>query len=75
MSALPHLLHRLKRRIGLQMLHTREAQLDAAISAAELQIIELHDHLADLQDTRRIVSARLRMADAHPNHAEEPACN
>lgn len=75
MSALLHLMHRLRRHIGLQLLRTRAAQLDASITETEQQITELQDHLASMQDTRRIVRIRLRMADAHPNHAEDASCN
>lgn len=75
MSALPHLLHRVQRRLGLQMLRAREAQLDQLISQIEKEIVAGHDDLALLRDEQQQIRNRLRMANAHPNYSEKPACN
>ena len=75
MSALPHLMHRLKRRLGLQMLRSRAAQLELLVKQTEESIVEAHDDLALLRNELQQIRNRLRMADAHPNYSEKPACN
>jgi hypothetical protein len=74
-SALPHLMHRLKRRLGLQMLRARAVQLEQLVTQTEESIVAAHDDLALMRNEQQQICNRLRFANAHPNYSEKPACN